>query len=385
MQWPQRSKANGITFSPGSGLFVDDLQRPGYRLLNTWRGLGAEPVQGDVTPYHRLMGRTYGHLPKEQQQFARQWFAHPLQNPGAKLHNAMVLHGLQGTGKSLVALYHRVLYGDAGAKITQTQLDSAFNDWIKNKCFVQGEEITIKTTRRAASELLKDWITGDTVPINEKYIPAYTLPNRANFCFTSNHEDALYLEDSDRRFFVVEMVAPPMNAEEGAYFGKWIEKQQNRNALLYHLLEEVDCAGFEPGAPAPMTTAKQQMIEASLNDLDVWVRQLPNAPVHPDSPICRIGPLHTAEELRMIAFGKYARHNAVSIGIAMKRAGFRRAHEKQQIKVASRLVTLWLTTKDDLGPKQLEALIDARRAVAAAKERFTDRNGPMASATERVQ
>jgi hypothetical protein len=369
MQWPQRRKANGITFAPGGELFVDDLRHPGHQLLNMWSGWGAEPVRGDVTVYHRLMDRVYGHLPEELRQWARQWFAYPLQNPGTKLHTAMILHGPQGTGKSLVAKYHRLLYGNAGADLTQTQLDSAFNDWIKNKCFVEGDEVTTRESRRSVAELLKNWITGHTVPINEKYIPAYTLPNKANFCLTSNHEDALYLEDSDRRFFVVEVETPPMTAEEGAYFGNWIEAQRNRNALLYHLLEEVDCIGFEPGAHAPMTEAKQEMINAGLTDLDAWVRQLPSAPIHPDSTIHRVGPLHTAEELRRMAFGNYPRHSTVSVALAMKRAGFRRAHAAQQVKMGGHLVTLWPTVKG-LGPKQLETLIRVRREAEADKERF---------------
>lgn len=387
MQWPHRNKANGITFAPGGELYIDDTRQTGHRLLNTWRGWGAEPVQGDVTPYLRLMSRVFGKLPEKQQQFARQWFAYPLQHPGTKLHTALVLHGPQGTGKSLIAKYHRLLYGDAGAEKTQTDLDSAFNSWIKNKCFVQGEEVTTRESRRSVAELLKSWITGHTVPINEKYIPAYTLPNKANFCLTSNHEDALYLEDSDRRYFVVEVDQPAMTTEEGKYFGKWIEEPQNRNALLYHLLEGVDCTGFEPGGRAPVTEARQAMIDAGLSDLDTWVRELPAAPIHTDSPIHKVGPLHTARELLQMYQGRSGRYSMASMGLALKRAGFLRAHVAQQVKVAGQLVTLWPTVRG-LERKQLDTLIAVRRASVKANEeklrRFEGRT-TAAAQTERVQ
>ena len=40
-----------------------------------------------------------------------QWMAYPLQNPGAKMGSAVVMHGPQGTGKSLIFTTLAEIYG----------------------------------------------------------------------------------------------------------------------------------------------------------------------------------------------------------------------------------------------------------------------------------
>lgn len=360
MQWPHRNKARGLTFAPGGDVFVLDPKKG--RLLNMWQGWGAEPVKGDVTPFHRLIKRLFGNLPAEQQRWVLQWIAYPFRYPGTKLHCALVVFGKPGTGKTLLAEYIACLYGEAGSLITQVQLDSAFNGWIRCKAFVVGDEVVTRESRRSIAEVMKSWITGHVVTVNQKYIEPYALPNVANFFLTSNHDDALHVEDHDRRYFVHEVGSNPMTPEEGKYFGEWIKEPRNRNALLYHLTHEVDCTGFEPGGHAPMTEAKADMVAAGRNALDSWVLQLPHSPLHPDANARRIGPLHTPHELLLMFQGPRGQYKAESMGLAMKRAGFARAAGKAQVKIAGKLMTLWWTGKDDLGPKQLQTLLAAERA-----------------------
>jgi hypothetical protein len=313
-----------------------------------------------------------------------QWVAYPIQHPGVKLRTAVMMHGLgQGTGKTLTGETIAALYGDAGKKIGQEELEREFNTYMDCAAFVVGDEVTTRGSRREMADRLKNLVTRPSATINKKFQPEYTLSNVAQFYLTSNHDDALYLEDRDRRFFVHRVESDALSSEFTRRFAEWQADTDWKAALLHHLMHEVDCVDFDPYAAAPMTEAKQDMIRTGLTDLDNWVRQLPNAPVHPDSTIRSIGPLHTPEELRMMAFGKDSRCNVEGVGLAMRRAGFQRA---RNVKVIGRLMTLWPTVKG-LEEKQLKTLITARRAAAAGREKQRKFDGSAAPrpVTERVQ
>lgn len=75
-----------------------------------------------------------------------------------------------------------------------------------------GEENS-SVDHRAVANRLRHLITGTTIFVNEKYVPAMEMRNRINFLFTSNHADAFHIDDHDRRLFVWEVVAPKMLVE----------------------------------------------------------------------------------------------------------------------------------------------------------------------------
>lgn len=66
------------------------------------------------------------------------WLAYPLQHKGAKMFTSLVFHGIQeGAGKNIIFDVVGRIYGPRAARtITQTQLQSQFNDWISGKLFV---------------------------------------------------------------------------------------------------------------------------------------------------------------------------------------------------------------------------------------------------------
>lgn len=390
MQWPGRRTVDEVTFAPGELVFVTGSVngRP-IRMLNLWEGWGATPVPGNVEPFLALVDHVLQGLRPEHKRWFWQWLAYPLQHPNMKLRTAVMLHGhTQGTGKTLLGETMAQLYGEAGKLIGQEQLEREFNEYMNCAAFIEGDEVTTRGSKRDTAERLKNLVTRPSVTINKKFQPVYSLPNVAQFYLTSNRGDALYLEDEDRRFFVHRVENDVLPPEFTKRFAEWQSTTNWQGALLHYLMYRVDCSNFDPYATAPMTEAKQDMIATGLSDIDNWVRQLPNAPIHPDSSIQRLGPLHTAEELRMMALGNNARCSVANVGLAMRKAGFKRAHMAPQIKVAGRLVTLWPTVKD-LGPKQLKTLLDARRAAAADKKklrRFDGRNVEVAAiTTERVQ
>jgi hypothetical protein len=63
------------------------------------------------------------------------------------------------------------------------------------------EEMMAKA-RQEIMNKLKPMITEPWCTIREMYRPAYEQPNRFNFLFFSNHNNALLLDNSDRRYCI---------------------------------------------------------------------------------------------------------------------------------------------------------------------------------------
>ena len=293
--WEHRYELERITYQPGTATITP------AREYNEWEGWGVKPKRGDVSLWRELLD----HLFRGGAQYRRwfeQWLACPLQKPGIKMYTACMLWGVdQGTGKSLIGYSMGRIYGKNFSEIKKKQLFSSHNEWAQNKQFILADEIT--SGRRDAkvadiADELKNMITSLIVRINPKYVPSYEIPDVMNYYFTSNHPDAMFLEDKDRRFFIWHVNAAPLSKEWYRKYNDWYKSEEGAAALFWHLLH-LDLKDFDPLAGAPMTEAKKQMMEASLSDLGAWVRKLRDEPDHvlrmDDAPLA--GDLWTNEEL----------------------------------------------------------------------------------------
>jgi len=316
VEWEYRRHYKDIGYFPGGDLVVENK-------INTWVPYPIEPVDGPIKPFLDLLDYLFDGEPDFKAWFL-QWLAYPLQNPGEKVLTAvLLLSRRQGIGKSFVGYLMGDIYGDNFNVVGQDELTSTYNDWVVSKQFILGEEITGNNSRREADRL-KNMLTRETLNVSIKYQPGYKMADCANYLFTSNHVDALFLDDYDRRTAVHEITAP---AKPDAWYERiqsWRKKYKGAT-LLYYLLN-VDLDGFNPKAPAPTSAAKSDMIALSKSDLDLACMVLAeNA-----NDVLRLGDtvidrdLMTASDVA--AFLKFPDSRAVSLialSKALRRAGFR--------------------------------------------------------------
>ena len=271
VKWVHRLEAKRLTYLPGAPRFTATGE------LNTWRPSGIVPAKGDVEPWHKLLDHIFHKQPHARQWFER-WAAYPLQRPGTKLLSAVVIWGVhQGTGKSLIGYTLARMYGDHNvSEITQEHLRAPYNDWLVDKQLIMGDEIT-GSDRRADADKLKAMITQKTVRVNAKYIREYPVPALASFFFSSNHPDAFFLEDTDRRFFIHEVRLPPLPMEFYRSYVAWYMSDEGAAALLHYMLH-LDLGDFDPEAAAFETDSKRDMINDNKSDLAAWVLRLRTEP-----------------------------------------------------------------------------------------------------------
>lgn len=262
--WPGRREVEDITYEPGEGLITASS------CYNTWPGWGCQPKERSIQPWHDLVRFIFNQDEKAIHWF-QQWAAYPLQRPGAKLATAVVVWGPEhGTGKSLLGYTLGKIYGQNFGEIGSDALLDKDNAWAVNKQFILGDEVT-GSDKRADNDRLKSMITRQKLTVNIKFVPKYELPDRCNFYLTSNHPQVVYLEDSDRRYFIVEVLARPLAETFYMQYNHWLETGGHEG--LFHYLLNYDLTGFNPQGHAPMTAAKEDLIALGRSEAEDWVHQ----------------------------------------------------------------------------------------------------------------
>jgi hypothetical protein len=265
-----RRSHRDIVFDPTEGEITS------RNAINLWTGLEKKPAKGDISPFLKLSEHMFPNA--SERDYVMRWLAFKLKYPGNKMNTALLVWSRnQGVGKNLLFECIRDIIGSNHSQtITQSDLKRDFNGWLKNKVLVIGDEV-LTSYRRVETDKLKVLITDTSVTINEKHQPEYSVENFASFVFLSNHDDAIHIDKEDRRFFVHEVTAQPL---EQSFYRSFVEWRDNGGleALLYHLLNNVDLDEFLPTAQAPLTSSKVQMIGESLSALEEWMTDVISNP-----------------------------------------------------------------------------------------------------------
>jgi len=365
--WEQRTQVARLAYAPGL-----DRVTPGG-LLNTWRGWGvpeADVKRGDVRPWAELLDFLFAGEPAGRLWFER-WCAFHVQRPNVKMLAAVLLWGRhKGTGKTLVGHTLRHVYGPNYAEIEEGDLLGQFNDWAARRQFVQGDEITGSFDKRGTADRVKGFVTRQEVTINEKHLPRYTLEDVISYFFTSNHPNALFVEDGERRYFVHEVRGEPLPREFYKKYDAWYQRQDadgrlapgpGIGPLLWHL-RNLGLGDFDPKAAAPRTESMLNMVAAGRFPVEDWARAVADGPdgVRGFPPRVRLlSPQQLWAAWRAYG-GEDSRTTAQHVGTALALAGLRRAHGGEKVLAAGERAYLWAVRDRErvlaMGHRELAAL-----------------------------
>lgn len=361
LKWKYRSEVKKMTYAPNKPRIIGETE------LNLWDSWGCLPAEGDISPWKELLDYVFFEEDHNRLWFEK-WLAYPLQHPGTKLLSAVLIWGTeQGTGKTLIGHTMAKIYGKNYGEIGVQELNGAFNGWAENKQFIMGEEIT-GGDNRVNADRMKTMITQSFVNINQKYLPAYSVPDCINYYFTSNHPDAFFIEDSDRRFFVHELNRPPLPRKFYQKYDGWLKGTGPQ--YLFDYLLKLDVHDFNPKECAPMTRSKRSMIDHGRSDIGNWVAQLRESP---DTTLIVAGKpmgycLFTASELHSIYDSRSPGKTTVN-GMAreLSKANFDRVNKGQPVPTDHGPQRLWVVRPikdhEKLGSVDLAELYRQERGV----------------------
>ncbi|GKS96933.1 primase-helicase family protein [Acidovorax sp. SUPP2825] len=251
------------TVRPEDVVFDPTLTCDPETTVNLYDGMAMIPKEGDVQPMLELIEFLTSRATADEadtgavMHWLLCWLAYPLQNPGAKMRTAVVMHGDEGAGKNFLFDTVVSIYGKYGALVGQDELEDKFNDWRSGKLMVVGDEVSSRAELVHNKNRLKALITSPTVQINPKNLARREEKNQMNIVFLSNELQPLALDNSDRRYLVV--YTP--RAKDFEFYRRLSEWRDNGGAeAFFAYLLSYPLGDFHPYAPAPMTEAKSALI-----------------------------------------------------------------------------------------------------------------------------
>jgi len=273
IQSPKRREHVRLAYDPGQPEVTDNNE------YNLWKGWGCVPKKGSIKLFLDVVKMIFNN-DKTLITWFLDWVAYPIQNPGAKMLTAVLLQSTEhGTGKSSIGMAIGAMYGSNYQLVDDAQMNKDFNEWAVNKQFILGDEISGKD-KRGEADKIKNLITRETVTLEKKWQPQYTVKDCIQYLFTSNHVDALSIEPDDRRVFVYRVLpGSGFTLQTGIALENFRKREGKAHLLNYFINEHKISKSFDHRERPPMTQAKQDLIDHSLTDIE---RFLVNIKENPD-------------------------------------------------------------------------------------------------------
>ncbi|GGX53107.1 DUF5906 domain-containing protein [Undibacterium squillarum] len=237
--------------------------------LNLFDGFAMKPVVGECNQILLLLRHLCGD--DDTFEWVLKWIAYPLQNPGAKMATAIVMHGDEGSGKNLFfEKCVKQIYGKYASVIGNQEIESQFNEWASQKLFMVCDEVVTRAEMRQLKGRLKQITANETIQINPKNLTPREERNHINFVFLSNETQPLALDKTDRRYMVV--WTPPKLGPE-FYSAAAAEMESGGTEAFYHFLLNLELGDFNAHTKPLMTEAKMDLIELGLSPTERFYRE----------------------------------------------------------------------------------------------------------------
>ena len=267
---------NSMYFPAADEVFTHE----GLDYVNRYKPADLAPVKAGTTD---IVERIKGHIahllvdPREQQ-IIIDYLAHNVQFPGVKLNWAIVLQGVQGDGKSLLAEMMRGVMGSNNVRIMNVQsLESSFTGWSTGQCMTFIEELKLDNKRKyEVLNNLKPYISNPVVEEHKKGKDPYSVINTTNYFALTNFKDAIPIDPTDRRYCILfsqwqrkEALEQFMLENEGYYEKLYDDIRKSFGELLDWLRTHKISKEFMSCKRAPDTNAKNMMMELSKSSTQI--------------------------------------------------------------------------------------------------------------------
>lgn len=281
--------ADNVAYNPSKG---DVFEQDGLVFANTFRPFNPEPLKPTAEELAQIRWWLDWTFPKsDDNPDARRameaylcWLAWPTVRPDKKIRWAPLFAGREGNGKTL-ALYDvpsLAVFGPYNCrKVVDAEYRSGFSAFL-NHWLIYFDELRMGANRNEAiafRDRLNNLITDRTKVSIAKGRDGQETENFLIVAASSNHEDALHLSATDRRWFVYWMDAPNMSvvAHERDKFFAFIRSDRGPGVFRWFIRECVITRSwferFDPNSDPPTTRAKASMIELSIDPIDQQLRE----------------------------------------------------------------------------------------------------------------
>ncbi len=208
------------------------------------------------------------------------WLAFNVQKPGVRIGWAVVLHGVQGDGKTFFFnLLGHMLGAINVSTLEISALLSPFNDWAVGSSVMNIDELKVHSSDRIdVMNQLKPVITNTFISLNGKGKAVYTAPNITNYFITTNFLDGVPQTDAERRYMVLSSAlttATVKNMDADGYYKRLFGAAEDHAGALRKWMMGVELhPEFEVNGRAPITKILSTIVAMSKSDLAYAIEDL---------------------------------------------------------------------------------------------------------------
>lgn len=279
-KWPGRKSVDRIEVHPGKQrLFMD---HKGRDVLNQWND--ARPSLNDmpIDEYLKFVRYMFADTPEYVEPF-HDWVGQIVKNDVKNL-TAWVFYSSQaGSGKSLLA-------NIVGSMFTNQESDPdggflAISEAVMREDVVNGrkaagvqvvlvDELT-SHQRRDDAEQLKALMTNESCHVNDKFEKPIQIKDFRNYIFTTNVPNAVKVEPTDRRYWIVNAPEKPLDDDWYKDSLMWFTTPEGAGALRNYYLNVYQLSALAGVARRPFDTAsRRDAIFESKNEVQKFVSEL---------------------------------------------------------------------------------------------------------------
>jgi hypothetical protein len=219
--------------------------------------------------------------PSEEMRWFLERLAYTIQNPEDRLPTAILLTGMQGSGKdTLKTIIERTLGHQNVFNLDQNSIESSFNSFIGKSQVIFCNEIHSWKDPNRIHNLLKNYMTNKTLTVNEKYMPPYNCrSNCALWLLATNDPNFNPTTSTDRRYMVAfqnKKLEQNLDKETFNRLMELILNPEHENETynefhhFYWYLKNLEITDKEFIRNPLHTNYKEQMIQANLGSQVLW-------------------------------------------------------------------------------------------------------------------
>jgi len=265
---PDRRQYDGVVFSP-------QVDTPGC--YNLWKGFPVKPAVGDCSKFLQHVEKVVCKGNVGVADYVLNWCAHLVQRPAELPEVALVLRGLQGTGKGVFVRALTGLVGTAhSAHLTSmNQIVGRFNLHLAGKLLIFADE-ALWGGNRQSEGALKALITEPRIAIEAKNRDIVSVQNYARLVVASNATWAVPLDSDDRRFLVLDV--SDAHKEDTNYFAAIAAELDNGGlAALMKFLRDRDLSTFSVRAMPTTGFGFDMKLKSASSVYQWWYEKLRDA------------------------------------------------------------------------------------------------------------
>lgn len=254
-----------------NGMFMEVGGPPEHEgALNLWRGWGRKPVEGNWKRFRKHLKEIVCKSDAVAFGYLLNWMAWVLQNPNERAATVVVLRGIQGAGKGIIAEVMMHIFNKAHTFTASSphQLVGNFTGWMRDCVFLFADEAFFAGDKGSRGRL-KSLVTEGMISVEAKFVDAEMVENKMSMLMASNEEWVVPVETGDRRYFVIDM--DNSKAQDERYFTPlWKELIEDGGveAFFYDMLQR-DLSNWNR-RKVPMTSEKRRQALQTLTPVEKW-------------------------------------------------------------------------------------------------------------------